>query len=62
MEVWLLESSYCGEVFSEIFLHVRNTDLWFTNTSFSGENIENTQFYGNVWEDDTVLFTKLGNL
>jgi len=67
IEVWLLETKYEGQAddsFDEIFIHIPRTNIWITDTAYTGERLENVDFTRLFWDRmyDEHLFTRLGEL
>jgi len=49
MEVWFLESSYCGADCSEMYLHLKDTDIWLTDIGYDQEAVTNIGFTNLFW-------------
>ena len=66
MDVYVLLSDYYGEIYMEMVLHIPKTNIWLTNNSSSGENLEESHFTEKFWrcvdEMQENYLIKLGRL
>ena len=50
-EIWLLESHHVYDgTYAELYIHIPDTDLWFTDIGYSEEDIVSVGFTKSFWD------------